>query len=97
MKHVVQCGIWVPTLAFAIGPRKITENLDRVGRSQDLPDANLLLASSPAINTPTLTLVPMWPLLYLNKKRKKENIHICFAETNSEVADIRKILIEIPA
>jgi hypothetical protein len=26
--------------AFAVGPRKTTENLDRVGRSQDLPDAN---------------------------------------------------------
>jgi hypothetical protein len=26
--------------AFALGPRKTTQNLDRVGRSQDLPDAN---------------------------------------------------------
>jgi hypothetical protein len=26
--------------AFALGTRKTTENLDRVGRSQDLPDAN---------------------------------------------------------
>jgi hypothetical protein len=26
--------------AFALGPRKTTENLDRVDRSQDLPDAN---------------------------------------------------------
>jgi hypothetical protein len=26
--------------AFPLGPRKTTENLDRVGRSQDLPDAN---------------------------------------------------------
>jgi hypothetical protein len=25
--------------AFALRPRKTTENLDRVGRSQDLPDA----------------------------------------------------------
>jgi hypothetical protein len=25
---------------FALEPRKTTENLDRVGRSQDLPDAN---------------------------------------------------------
>jgi hypothetical protein len=40
--------------AFALGPRKTTENLDRVGRSQDLPDANLLLASSPALNPRTL-------------------------------------------
>jgi hypothetical protein len=34
--------------AFALGLRKSTENLDRVGRSQDLPDAYGLLASSPA-------------------------------------------------
>jgi hypothetical protein len=26
--------------AFALGPKKTTENLDQVGRSQDLPDAN---------------------------------------------------------
>jgi hypothetical protein len=26
--------------AFALGSRKTTENLDRVGRAQDLPDAN---------------------------------------------------------
>jgi hypothetical protein len=26
--------------AFALGSRKTTENLDRVGRWQDLPDAN---------------------------------------------------------
>jgi hypothetical protein len=26
--------------AFALGPRKTTENLDGVGRSRDLPDAN---------------------------------------------------------
>jgi hypothetical protein len=26
--------------AFALGSRKTTENLDGVGRSQDLPDAN---------------------------------------------------------
>jgi hypothetical protein len=29
------------------GPRKTTENLDRVGRWQDLSDPNCLLASSP--------------------------------------------------
>jgi hypothetical protein len=33
--------------AFALRPRKITKNLDRVCRSQDLPDAKTLLASSP--------------------------------------------------
>jgi hypothetical protein len=45
--------------AFTLGPRKTTENLDWVGQSQDLPDANWLLASSPALNTPALTLVPI--------------------------------------
>jgi hypothetical protein len=35
--------------AFVLGPRKTTENLDRVGWSQDLPDANRLLTSSPAL------------------------------------------------
>jgi hypothetical protein len=44
--------------AFGLGPRKTTENLDRVGLSQDLPDANWLLASSPALNTRTLASVP---------------------------------------
>jgi hypothetical protein len=34
--------------AFALGPWKTTENLDRVGQSQDLPNAYWLLASSPA-------------------------------------------------
>jgi hypothetical protein len=34
--------------AFALGSRKITEKLDRVGRSHDLPDADWLLASRSA-------------------------------------------------
>jgi hypothetical protein len=55
--------------AFALEQRKTTENLDRVGRSQDLPDANWRLASIPALNTRILTLVPIWPLLNLNKNR----------------------------
>jgi hypothetical protein len=33
-KHAVQRGIWVSTQHL------LWENLDRVGRSQDLPDAN---------------------------------------------------------
>jgi hypothetical protein len=35
------------------------ENLDRVGRSQELQDAYWLLASSPALNPQALTLVPI--------------------------------------
>jgi hypothetical protein len=34
--------------AFVPEATTIMENLDRVGRSQDLPDANRILASSPA-------------------------------------------------
>jgi hypothetical protein len=59
VKHAVQRGILGTNSAFARGSRKTTENLDRVGRSQDLPDANRLLANSPALNTRTLTLVPI--------------------------------------
>jgi hypothetical protein len=50
--------------AFALGPRKSTENLDRVGWSQDLPDANWLLASSPALNPWALTLVPLCAVVF---------------------------------
>jgi hypothetical protein len=38
----------VTNWAFALASRKTTENLDRIGRSQDLLDAEWLLASSPA-------------------------------------------------
>jgi hypothetical protein len=41
--------------AFALGPKKTTETLDRVSRSQEFPDANWLLASSLALNTRALT------------------------------------------
>jgi hypothetical protein len=56
----MQCNVEFDTnSAFALGRRKTTENLDRVGRSQDLPDANRLLASSRASTTRALTLVPI--------------------------------------
>jgi hypothetical protein len=54
--------------AFTLGPMKTTENLDRVGQSQDLPDANWLLASSPTLNTRALTLVPICFFFYLWKQ-----------------------------
>jgi hypothetical protein len=41
VKHAVQRGILGTNSAFAQGSRKPTENLDRLGRSQDLPDAKL--------------------------------------------------------
>jgi hypothetical protein len=44
---------------FTLVPRKTTENLVRVGRSQDRPYANWLLASTPALNKRALTLVPL--------------------------------------
>jgi hypothetical protein len=56
--------------AFDLGPRKTTENLDRVGSSQDTgpsPDANWLQASYPALHTRTLTLFANWLLLCLKK------------------------------
>jgi hypothetical protein len=51
--------------AFALGLREIMKTLDRVGRSQDVPGENWLLASSSALSTRTLTLVPIRLLLYL--------------------------------
>jgi hypothetical protein len=39
-KHAVQRGIWVPTQHLLLDQGKPTEDLDRVDRSQDLPDAN---------------------------------------------------------
>jgi hypothetical protein len=59
VKHAVQRGILGTNSAFALGPRNTTGNLDRVGRSQDLPDAKWLWSSSPALNTRALTLVPI--------------------------------------
>jgi hypothetical protein len=44
VKHAVQSGIWAPTLHSS--------------RSQDLPNSNCLVVSSPALNTRILTLVP---------------------------------------
>jgi hypothetical protein len=40
VKRAVQRGIWVNNLVFAPGPRNITANIDRVGRSEGLPDVN---------------------------------------------------------
>jgi hypothetical protein len=40
VKHAVKRGILGTNSAFAPGSKKTTENLDRIGRSQDLPDAN---------------------------------------------------------
>jgi hypothetical protein len=54
----------------AVGPRKTTENLDRVGRSQDLPDANWLLASSQALINRTLMLVSICAVALFEKVYK---------------------------
>jgi hypothetical protein len=61
----MQCNVEFGTNSeFALGPRKTTENLDQVGRSQDLLDANWLLASSLALNPQALTLVPICAVVY---------------------------------
>jgi hypothetical protein len=59
VKHAMQRGILGTNPAFALGPRKTTEKLDRVGWSQDLPDAKWLLASSPVLNMRALKLIPI--------------------------------------
>jgi hypothetical protein len=61
-------------IAFALGPKKTTGELDRVIRSQDLPDTIWLLTSGPALNTRTLALVAIWLLLYL------KNIYIFYTD-----------------
>jgi hypothetical protein len=56
----VQCNVeFGCQLSICSGTK---ENLDRVGRSQDLADANRLLASRPALNARALTLVPIYAL-----------------------------------
>jgi hypothetical protein len=45
--------------ASALGPRKVVEKLDRFGRSQQLPEANWFLDSTPTLNTRTLILFPI--------------------------------------
>jgi hypothetical protein len=46
-------------LSICSGTEEATENLDRVGRSQDLPDANSLLDNRLTLNTRALTLFPI--------------------------------------
>jgi hypothetical protein len=50
----IQCN-----LEFGYQLSVCSDGVDGVGRSQDLPDANLLLAMSPALNTQAPTLVPV--------------------------------------
>jgi hypothetical protein len=69
VKHAVQRGNLGTDSAFPLGPRKTTENLDRVGWSQGLPDANGLLAISPALNTRTLTSAPICAVTSFEKKK----------------------------
>jgi hypothetical protein len=59
-KHAIQRGIWVPT-------QHLLWDLDRVGRSQDLLNANWLLASSQALNMQVLTLVPICAVALLKR------------------------------
>jgi hypothetical protein len=58
---------------FALGPRKTTEDLDRVGRCQHLPDASKLLTSCSTLNvilkynhiSQRVPLRKQWQLNYL--------------------------------
>jgi hypothetical protein len=70
--------------AFAPGTRQTTENLDRVGRSQDLPDTNYLLFSSQALNARTPTSLPICVvalfekfahLVFTNSVRTSQDTH----------------------
>jgi hypothetical protein len=66
----------VSNSAFALRARKPTESLDRIGRSQELPDANRLLSNSPALNTRNLTLKPTgllhrFLLIWHGRRRKR--------------------------
>jgi hypothetical protein len=63
VKHAVQRGIWV-----------LTQHLFW---DQDLPDANWLLASSPALNTRVLTLVPICAVASLKKFTSFLQIFLC--------------------
>jgi hypothetical protein len=65
VKHAVQRGIGVPTQHLLKGPRKTTEILGRVGWSQDLPEANWLLASSPEFARPN------WYIKACSKPRRR--------------------------
>jgi hypothetical protein len=58
---------------FALGMRKTTENLDRIGRSQDLPDANCLLAGSSAFNAQILTLVVCFENVRRGSPKREHN------------------------
>jgi hypothetical protein len=50
--------------SFSLGPRKITEDQNQVGWSYKYPDANGLPTSIPALNTRTLTPVPICPSVF---------------------------------
>jgi hypothetical protein len=64
MWNAVQHEIWVPTQHLLRDQGKTTEYLDWVDQTLDLPDANWLLASSPALNTRALTLVLICAVLF---------------------------------
>jgi hypothetical protein len=68
------------TSTFVLGPRKTTENLDRVGRSQDLPDASWLLASNPALNTSTWALTLVSTCVFFLSFLFFENIYKLFLQ-----------------
>jgi hypothetical protein len=72
----MQCNLkfWYQ-LSICSRPTKTTDTLDRVGRSQNLPDTNLLLTSSLALITRSITIFHIWLFPYF------KSLHICFTES----------------
>jgi hypothetical protein len=62
---------------FALEQRKTMENLDRIGQLQDLPGANWLVASNPALNMWALTIVPICAVALL----KSFYVHVIWIST----------------
>jgi hypothetical protein len=86
MKHAVQRGILGTNTAFALGSRQTTENLDRVGRSQDLPDANRLLANSPAFKYANPNVSP-----YLCFALFEKSLHNFFLKSSGKITRIHSL------
>jgi hypothetical protein len=73
MKEATQRGIWVPTQHLLQGrgkPRKTL--LELASRRAFRLKTDFWPACNPALNTRTLTLVPVCLLLYL-----KKSLHVC--------------------
>jgi hypothetical protein len=68
VKKAVQREIWFTIQHLLCDRGKPRRNLDWVGRSQDFPDGNWLLASSPALNNRTTTVAPISAVALFEKR-----------------------------